>query len=154
VCSDDQKTCCTTPVLSKSFSDDWSANDLEQWGKDYFGPCKGKKFKIKKGLDVTIQKDGKGPLAITSLFIEAEGVTSPPGGRSPERFECGRFSLQRGTNRTNFCGTSPYSYERVKKVKVVVGPDGTNGQILSFLPFKTHFSKSQCNPPLTRRCKG
>ena len=37
VCADDQKTCCTTPPLKKTFSDDWSANDLEQWGPDYFG---------------------------------------------------------------------------------------------------------------------
>ena len=41
VCSDDKKTCCTTPPLKKTFSDDWSSNDLEQWGPDYFGPCKG-----------------------------------------------------------------------------------------------------------------
>ena len=39
VCADDQKTCCTTPPLKKTFSDDWSANDLEQWGPDYFGWC-------------------------------------------------------------------------------------------------------------------
>ena len=129
VCSDDQKTCCTTPPLKKSFSDDWSANDLEQWSKDSFGPCRGKKFLIKRGLDVTLEKEGKGPLAVTSFFIEGDGVTSPAGLRSPERFECGRFSIAQNAakSKTNFCGTSPYSYEKVKKIKVAVGPDGTNG---------------------------
>ena len=52
-------------------------------GDDYdevcSGPCKGKKFLIRRGLDVTIEKEGKGALAVTSLFIEADGVTSPPG---------------------------------------------------------------------------
>jgi len=131
VCADDQKTCCTTPPLKKTFSDDWSANDLEQWGPDYFGPCKGKKFLIRRGLDVTIEKEGKGALAVTSLFIEADGVTSPPGLRSPERFECGRFSVAKNTakSKTNFCGTGPYNYERVKEVKVAIGPDGTNDDV-------------------------
>merc|ERR1712029_980784 len=49
ICSDDKKTCCTTPALKSTFSDDWSKNDLETWGKKYFGPCKDKKFKIKNG---------------------------------------------------------------------------------------------------------
>ena len=81
VCSDDKndkKACCTTPPLKKTFSDDWSSNDLEQWGPDYFGACKGKKFLVRRGLDVTIEKDGKSALAVTSLFIEADGVTSDP----------------------------------------------------------------------------
>merc|ERR1719370_2773857 len=54
VCSDDKndkKACCTTPPLKKTFSDDWSSNDLEQWGPYYFGPCKGKKFLVRRGLD-------------------------------------------------------------------------------------------------------
>lgn len=106
VCSDDKndkKACCTTPPLKKTFSDDWSSNDLEQWGPDYFGPCKGnddirsedifilkpwvrnivddfagKKFLVRRGLDVTIEKDGKSALQVTSLFIEADGVTTNP----------------------------------------------------------------------------
>jgi len=131
VCSDDKKTCCTTPPLKKTFSDDWSSNDLEQWGPDYFGPCKGKKFLIRRGLDVTIEKDGKSALAVTSLFIEADGVTSNPKLKSPERFECGRFSVAKNTakSKTNFCGTGPYSYERVKEIKVAIGPDGTNDDV-------------------------
>merc|ERR1712233_220936 len=132
VCADDKKTCCTTPPLKKTFSDDWSSNDLEQWGPDYFGPCKGKKFLVRRGLDVTIEKDGKSALAVTSLFIEADGVTSDPKLRSPERFDCGRFSVAKNTakSKTNFCGTGPYSYERVKEIKVAIGPDGTNGLTL------------------------
>merc|ERR1712088_924916 len=131
VCADDEKTCCTTPPLKKTFSDDWSSNDLEQWGPDYFGECKGKKFLIRRGLDVTIEKDGKSAPAVTSLFIEADGVTSDPKLRSPERFECGRFSVAKNTakSKTNFCGTGPYSYERVKEVKVAIGPDGTNDDV-------------------------
>merc|ERR1712032_1149765 len=132
VCSDDKndkKACCTTPPLKKTFSDDWSSNDLEQWGPDYFGPCKGKKFLVRRGLDVTIEKDGKSALQVTSLFIEADGVTTNPKLKSPERFECGRFSVAKNTakSKTNFCGTGPYSYERVKEIKVAIGPDGTNG---------------------------
>merc|ERR1712192_187443 len=30
---------------------------------------------------------------------------------------------------TNFCGTGPYSYERVKEIKVAIGPDGTNDDV-------------------------
>merc|ERR1711970_660855 len=134
VCADDKKnsSCCTTPPLKKTFSDDWSSNDLEQWGPDYFGACKGKKFLVRRGLDVTIEKDGKSALAVTSLFIEADGVTSDPKSRSPERFDCGRFSVAKnsdGKSKTNFCGTGPYSYERVKEVKVAIGPDGTNDDV-------------------------
>ena len=62
--------------MKKTFSDDWSSNDLEQWGPDYFGECKGKKFLIRRGLNVTIEKEGKSALAVTSLFIEADGVTA------------------------------------------------------------------------------
>merc|ERR1712032_209317 len=134
VCSDDKndkKACCTTPPLKKTFSDDWSSNDLEQWGPDYFGPCKGKKFLVRRGLDVTIEKDGKSALQVTSLFIEADGVTTNPKLKSPERFECGRFSVAKNTakSKTNFCGTGPYSYERVKEIKVAIGPDGTNDDV-------------------------
>jgi len=134
VCSDDKndkKACCTTPPLKKTFSDDWSSNDLEQWGPDYFGPCKGKKFLVRQGLDVTIEKDGKSALQVTSLFIEADGVTTNPKVKSPERFECGRFSVAKNTakSKTNFCGTGPYSYERVKEIKVAIGPDGTNDDV-------------------------
>ena len=80
VCADDKKnsSCCTTPPLKKTFSDDWSSNDLEQWGPDYFGACKDFKFLVRRGLDVTIEKNGKSALAVTSLFIEADGVTSNP----------------------------------------------------------------------------
>lgn len=133
VCSDDQKTCCTTPALKKTFSDDWSPNDLEQWSEDRFGDCRGKKFRIKRGLDVTILKEGSDLLTVTSLFIDAEGVTDGAGAeKSPERFECGRFRVQGANSRnssTNFCGTSPYSYERIKEIKVKMGPDGTNDDV-------------------------
>merc|ERR1712228_281403 len=131
VCADDQKTCCTTPPLKKTFSDDWSSNDLEQWGPDYFGECKGKKFLIRRGLNVTIEKEGKSALAVTSLFIEADGVTADKKLRSPERFDCGRLTVSKNSakSKTNFCGTSPYSYERVKEVKVAIGPDGTNDDV-------------------------
>jgi len=129
VCSDDGKTCCTTPPLKKSFSDDWSSNDLEQWNQDYLGPCKNKTLKIKRGLDVSLVKPGTDTLAVSSFFIEAEGVTKPKGGNSPERFDCGRFNVNGKNNVTNFCGTSPYSYERIKQIKVAIGPDGTNDDV-------------------------
>jgi len=38
-------------------------------------------------------------------------------------------------SKTNFCGTGPYNYERVKEVKVAIGPDGTNG----LLPYDYYF---------------
>merc|ERR1711879_372474 len=46
VCDDLNNKCCTTPVLSSTFSDDWSKGDTETWGESYFGDqkkggCKG-----------------------------------------------------------------------------------------------------------------
>ena len=38
----------------------------------------GKKFLVRRGLDVTIEKNGKSALQVTSLFIEADGVTTNP----------------------------------------------------------------------------
>ena len=38
-------------------------------------------------------------------------------------------------SKTNFCGTGPYNYERVKEVKVAIGPDGTNGLLPFFILF-------------------
>jgi len=151
VCSDDQKNCCTTPALKKTFSDDWSANDLEQWNPDKFGDCKGKKFRIQRGLDVTILKESeKEALLITSFFIEAEGATATAGQKSPERFECGKFSVQGSKNgTTKSCGTSPYSYERIKEIKVTIGPDGTNDDV--FAEFCSDVNTVCCRTRLNHR---
>ena len=43
-------------------------------------------------------------------------------------------------SKTNFCGTGPYNYERVKEVKVAIGPDGTNGLLPFYHSFFTNFN--------------
>jgi hypothetical protein len=40
LCSDDKTSCCETDVLKSLLSDDWSPNDLENWGPKFFGACK------------------------------------------------------------------------------------------------------------------
>lgn len=135
ICSDDKKDCCETPALSSSFSDDWSKNDLETWTKKYFGPCKDKKFKIKTGLEVTLIKKGTDTLGVTSLFVEAETVQADKK-VEVERFECGRYNIGGAAgaknisgSQTKFCKTSPYTYERVSKINVTMGNDGTNDNV-------------------------
>jgi len=133
ICSDDKKTCCTTPALKSTFSDDWSKNDLETWGKKYFGPCKDKKFKIKNGLELTLQKKGTDTLGVTSLFVEAETVAKDKTVET-ERFECGSYTVGGKTSnssstKSKFCKTSPYVYERIKVINVTIGNDGTDDSV-------------------------
>ncbi len=40
ICSDDKTNCCETDVMKSLLSDDWSPNDLENWGPKFFGACK------------------------------------------------------------------------------------------------------------------
>merc|ERR1712198_332965 len=68
ICSDDKKTCCTTPNLDKTARDDWRKNNLESWSRSYLGSCKDMKFKIKNGIEVTLQKKGTDSLGVLSLF--------------------------------------------------------------------------------------
>merc|ERR1719477_501280 len=71
ICSDSSTTCCTTPPLKKTFSDDWSRNDVEEWESRYLGDCAGKTFGVEKGLGVTLSKEGEDKLKVTSLVVEA-----------------------------------------------------------------------------------
>jgi len=133
ICSDDKKTCCTTPTLSRKTADDWSKNDLETWTSSKFGECKDKKFKIKKGLEVTLMKKGTDTLGVTSLFVEAETLSKNKEIES-ERFECGSYNLggsgsTSSSSKSKNCKTSPYVYERVKVINVTMGPDGTNDNV-------------------------
>jgi len=134
-CSDDKKTCCETPALSATFSDDFSKNDLETWGKKYFGSCKDKVFTIKKGIEVTLNKKGTDTLGVTSLFVEAETLDKDKKIET-ERFECGKYNIggavaakNSTSTQSKFCKTSPYGYERVTKVNVTIGPDGTDDSV-------------------------
>merc|ERR1712180_493698 len=70
-----KNACCVTPVLTSTLSDDFSRNDLETWKENKLGGCRGKKFTIKRGLNITVSKKGKDTLKITSLFVDAETVT-------------------------------------------------------------------------------
>jgi len=136
ICSDDKKTCCETPVLKATFSDDWSKNDLETWGRSYLGKnCKEQKFKIRKGLEVTLNKKGKDTLGVTSLFVEAETISKDKKIET-ERFACGKYSIggaagakNASSSQAKFCKTDPYVYERVTKINVTIGPDGTDDNV-------------------------
>eukprot|EP00096_Caligus_rogercresseyi_P000309 TRINITY_DN10723_c0_g1_i1.p1 TRINITY_DN10723_c0_g1~~TRINITY_DN10723_c0_g1_i1.p1 ORF type:complete len:398 (+),score=51.84 TRINITY_DN10723_c0_g1_i1:45-1196(+) len=128
VCSDFKKTdCCKTPALKGSFSDDWSKDDTETWGKSYFGKCKDKLFLVKKALVVTLSKNGKGPLNVTSLVIDTQGEKKD---KEPERFRCKGFYLG-GTNlkQTQTCPTGPYEFLRFNNATVNIGPDGTDDSV-------------------------
>jgi len=138
ICSDGdkKKTCCTTPALKRRTRDDWSRNDLETWTSDRLGACKGKKLKVKKGLEVSLQKDGKDGLKVSSIIIDTDGVTSPGVARKPlEQFHCGPITLPDGVRTSNsslakFCGWSPSSsYERVKVINVTMGNQGTDDDV-------------------------
>ena len=48
-------------------------------------------------------------------------------------------------SKTNFCGTGPYNYERVKEVKVAIGPDGTNGLLPMTIIFWTTLTLRRCS---------
>jgi len=121
ICSDGDKVCCTTPPLKKTFSDDWSKNDLEDWSGRYLGECRDKKFLVEKELNVSLVKQGKDTLEVTSLVIEA---------KNNEKFECGVFYIGGGVGgKTNVCRTTGYSYEVVKAVTVTMGNEGTNDDV-------------------------
>jgi len=129
ICSDASSTCCTTPPLKKTFSDDWSSNDLEEWGTRYLGDCAGKKFAVEKGLGVTLTKKGDDTLEVTSLVVEAK--SGEDGATVAEKFECGPWSIVGGLSGggSQLCGTSQYTYEVVKKIIVTMGNEGTNDAV-------------------------
>lgn len=144
ICSDEKdlkkKTCCTTPVLSRKSRDDWSRNDLETWTSSRLGSCKGKTLKVKKGLEVSLQKDGKDGLKVTSITIETAGDTGVAK-KSLEQFKCGTIVFPDGavkaggvrpTNSSSpkFCPSfGPYNYERVKVINVTMGNKGTDDDV-------------------------
>jgi len=132
VCSDEaQKTntsCCTTPKLKRSFRDDWSKGDLEKWTEDKLGNCTEILFTIRKGLEITLLKTGSDNLVVSSINIDTEGQT---GGnrKSVEQFQCGQINLDSNSPVTKFCGTFPYSYEKIKIVNVTMGNTGTDEDV-------------------------
>lgn len=136
LCSDDKTSCCETDVLKSLLSDDWSPNDLENWGPRFFGACKDKRFKIQRGLELALDKKGTDTLGVQSIFIEADTINKD-GKLETERYECGAYNIggkagingTSSTSQSKFCKTSPYVYERVKQIKVTVGNDGTNDNV-------------------------
>jgi len=128
ICSDSSTTCCTTPPLKKTFSDDWSRNDLEEWGTRYLGDCAGKKFAVEKGLGVSLTKEGEDKLEVTSLVVEA--VSGEKGKTVEEKFSCGPWSIVEGSGGgSQLCTTSNYRYEAVRKIVVTMGNEGTNDDV-------------------------
>merc|ERR1719477_87274 len=127
ICSDSSTTCCTTPPLKKTFSDDWSRNDLEEWGSRYLGDCAGKTFAVEKGLGVSLSKEGEDKLKVTSLVVEA---VSGEKGNTVEKFSCGSWSIVEGSGAgPQLCPTSEYRYEAVSKIVVTMGNEGTNDDV-------------------------
>jgi len=125
MCSDSDHSCCSTPPLKKTFSDDWSKNDKEEWGPGYLGNCSEKRFVVERGLNISLVKQGGDSLEVTSIFIETEIGTGK--NKQSDQFKCGAWSssgVDRGQDM--LCSTSTYRYERVRKVAVVMGNDGTN----------------------------
>jgi len=148
-----KKSCCVTPVLTSTLSDDFSKNDLETWKENKLGQCRGKKFTIKRGLNITISKKGKDTLKITSLFVDGQTVTKDKKTET-ERFECGSYNLGKKTDTrtTNssmhkFCDTSAYEYQRVKQINVTVGPDGTNDDV--FVDICSNVNSACCKTKLS-----
>lgn len=129
ICSDyDKKDCCKTPALKSFFSDDWSSKDTETWKPSSLGPCKDQEFKVKNKLNVTLSKDGAGPLEVES--IDVFGVNPDKKVKELERFQCGSYLLGGATSgQRKQCATGPYHYQRMEKVVVQVGPDGTDDDV-------------------------
>jgi hypothetical protein len=126
ICSDASTTCCTTPPLKKTFSDDWSRNDVEEWGPRCLGDCAGKKFAVEKGLGVTLAKEGADKLEVTSLVVEADSGEK----MIAEKFGCGAWSVGGGAGGgSQLCPTSQYRYEVVRKITVTMGNQGTNDDV-------------------------
>ena len=47
LCSElERSNCCDIGVLDASLSNDWSNNDVEEWGESWMGDCKDKEFKV------------------------------------------------------------------------------------------------------------
>eukprot|EP00092_Neocalanus_flemingeri_P016023 GFUD01017342.1.p1 GENE.GFUD01017342.1~~GFUD01017342.1.p1 ORF type:complete len:379 (+),score=131.39 GFUD01017342.1:95-1231(+) len=128
ICSDTDNVCCTSPPLKKTFSDDWSRNDREEWGQRYLGECGEKRFVVERGLNIDLVKQGKDDLDVTSIVIDAESGEEK--NKHPEQFECGEQSIvgELGAE-TQLCGTYQYNYERVKKITVTMGNEGTNDDV-------------------------
>jgi len=132
VCSDEKKktptSCCTTPYLKRTFRDDWSSGDLEVWDRDRIGNCSKTTFTLKKGLEVTLEKERGDSLEVTSILIDVEAET---GGKTKasEQFRCGLFQVKTNSNSslTKSCGLS--GYEEVKLVNVTMGNTGTDEDV-------------------------
>jgi len=161
ICSDDQKTCCTTGVLDKTFSDDWSRGSLETWSRSDLGSCRDKKFTIQSGISLELSKKGSTELEVTSLFVEAEADTiSVPGSKKQtkerERYACGKYTIggdpkkgKASPAKTNFCQTDSYEYERVKAINVTIGPDGTDDNVK--VEICSNVNSVCCKTPLNSR---
>lgn len=130
ICSDyDTTKCCKTPPLKSLLADDWSKGDTEKWGPRYFGACKDKKFKVKRGLRATLSKNKNGKLNVTSIVIDTKSPDKK--NKETERFQCGGFQLG-GSNpisKAVTCKTGPYEFMRIEKVDVQMGNDGTDDDV-------------------------
>ena len=129
ICSDASTSCCSTPPLKRTFHDDWSQNDLEEWKAKYLGDCAGKKLLVEKGLGVTLSKEGKDTLEVTSIIVEASSTE----GSMKESFKCGPWSIVEGAKpaggASKLCPPSDFKYEAVKTIVATMGNEGTNDDV-------------------------
>jgi len=141
ICSDatKKKDCCLTDILKTTFKDDWSKNDLETWSTPTLGSCKTKKLLVKQGLTLSLNKTGTDSLSVTSIIVDTTGVTGKKDKKTKkdiagplEQFSCGAISFAQGvrTAKGVSCRESPYSYERVKKINVTMGNQGSDDDVL------------------------
>ena len=67
--------CCQTDSFKHWATDDWSRGDTEEWGSNYFGECKTKKFDVcLYNLEVTIWKDAGDDLNVKQITLVLEQV--------------------------------------------------------------------------------
>ena len=106
----DTSKCCTTKVLSNTFSGEWVAKKKETWDGRKLGNCSDILFDDKLStIDVTLLKDGKraGP-EVTSIVLTGQIGSDK---KKTQSYSCGsyRFSAS-DRQKTNFCsrtGSTP-----------------------------------------------
>ena len=127
ICSDiEAKQCCK--VRLSSIGDDWSKNSLEEWDDSYFKQCKGRKFKVHRGLRVALSKSGEDTLGVLNITLDT--VSPDKKVKEFERFECKKpFNIGGRDNvaSSQLCYTGPYNFVRIHSAKAKMGNDRNAG---------------------------
>jgi len=149
----DSSKCCTTKVLSHTFSSEWVKNKLETWDGSKLGNCSSILFDDKlTDIKVNILKaqNKKDSLEVTSLVLTAQA------GTIQRKFKCGGYKFTANDNsKENICANEnsiPKTTKRpatsapkkapllpvssgslpnlkIKKINVQVGPVGTDEDV-------------------------